>query len=546
MSFVRDWQRMPLFLTVAAALISIVAATPLIYIFVRALAADGELWRGLWYGQMPLLLRNTIVLVLLTVVCVLAIGISAAWLTERSNVPGRALWRLLLALPLAIPAYVMAICYIILLRRGGVLEWVMMGVAGIARGELPLPNLYNLGGAVLIIVLSVFPYIYLPAAAALRSFDRSMEEAARMAGRSAWQTFRKITLPIISPSLAGGTLMVALYVLSDFGTVAMLRFRTFTTAIYNQLSSDVDRSGAAILSAVLVTIAVPLFLAEHWISRRDLRLTGDGAWRPRQVVQLGRWRWLGFIYLLLLVLASVGIPLLVLGGLSLQGWLYPSDADRIWGINNDGLSIFGWNSLMVSVLAATGATFLSFAPAYLAVRFPNPLTQFLLNLSKSPFALPGVIIGLAFIMLLNRWLPFLYGTVAALLFAFVFRLLPQSLATGESALRSVSPTLEQAARTLGSNAPTVFWRVSLPVAAPGLAASWALVFISAMKELPTAILLRPPGFDTLPVRIWAAASESVHTQAAPPAFLLIVLTTITLLVLMRTRVGLERVLAEGG
>ena len=147
-------------------------------------------------------------------------------------------------------------------------------------------------------------------------------------------------------------------------------------------------------------------------------------------------------------------------------------------------------------------------------------------------------------LLLNRWVPILYGTIFALVFAFIFRLLPQSLSTGESALRSVAPSLEQAARTMGASPARTFWRVTLPVAAPGIAASWALVFITAMKELPTAILLRPPGFDTLPVRIWAAASESVHTQAAPPAFLLILLTTLTLLPLMHSRLGIDRAMQD--
>jgi iron(III) transport system permease protein len=125
---------------------------------------------------------------------------------------------------------------------------------------------------------------------------------------------------------------------------------------------------------------------------------------------------------------------------------------------------------------------------------------------------------------------------------FIFRILPQAVAANEAALRTVAPTLEQAARTLGCSAGAVFRRVTAPVAAPGLAAGWVLVFVTAMKELPTAMLLRPPGFDTLPVRIWAAASESVYTQAAPPAFALILLTMLTLLLLNRRRAGLEKVL----
>jgi iron(III) transport system permease protein len=493
---------------------------------------------------MPDLLLQSAALLTGVIAFTLILGIAAAWLVERSDLPGRRIWRVLLALPLAIPGYVAAICYIILLRRGGVLDRLLIDYAGMARGEVPLPPLYNLGGAILIIGLVTYPYIYLPTAAALRSVDRSLEEAARMSGRSGWQTFRRIALPLVLPAVAGGALLVGLYVLSDFGTVAMLRYRTFTTAIYNQFTGQIDRSGAAILSMVLILLALPLLFGENWFSRRQRRLTSDTAWRPRQLARLGRWRWPALLFVATVALLALGLPLLVLGGLSVQGWLFPTEADRIWGINNEGILTFGFNSLLVATSAATFATILAMGPLYLAVRFPSRGSRLLLTLSRSPFALPGIIIGLAFVLLINRWLPLIYGTIFALVFAFIFRLLPQSLSTGESALRSVAPSLEEAARTMGVSPGRVFWRVTLPVAAPGIAASWALVFITAMKELPTAILLRPPGFDTLPVRIWAAASESVHTQAAPPAFLLIVLTTLMLLPIMHSRLGIDRAMQD--
>jgi iron(III) transport system permease protein len=537
-------RKIPWPLALFALLVSLLAVVPLIYIIIRAVSADAATWSRLWVGQMPDLLVQTALLLAGVIGFTLLVGIGAAWLVERSDLPGRGAWRVLLALPLALPGYVAAITYIILLRRGGVIDRMLIDYAGFARGEVLLPPLYNLGGAILIIGLVTYPYIYLPTAAALRGVDRSLEEAARMAGRSGWATFRQITLPLVLPAVAGGALLVGLYVLSDFGTVAMLRYRTFTTAIYNQFTGQIDRSGAAVLSVVLILLALPLLFGEGWFSRRQRRLTSDTAWRPRQLVKLGRWRWLALMLAGLVVLLALGLPLLVLGALSVQGWLFPTEADRIWGINNEGILVFGFNSLLVATLAATFATMLAMGPLYLAVRFPSPLSRIVLMLSRSPFALPGIIIGLAFVLLINRWAPIIYGTIFALIFAFVFRLLPQSLSTGESALRGVAPSLEEAARTMGVSPARVFWRVTLPVAAPGLLASWALVFITAMKELPTAILLRPPGFDTLPVRIWAAASESVHTQAAPPAFLLILLTTLMLLPIMHSRLGIDRAIQD--
>lgn len=537
-------RKVPWLLALIALLVSIFAVIPLIYIVFRAVSADPATWSRLWVGQMPDLLWQTAVLLVGTIAFAAVVGVGMAWLVERSDLPGRSIWRVLLALPLALPGYVAAITYIILLRRGGVVDRLLIDYAGFGRGEVPLPSLYNVGGAILIIGLVTYPYVYLPTAAALRSVDRSLEEAARMLGRSGWNTFRQITLPLVLPAVAGGALLVGLYVLSDFGTVAMLRYRTFTTAIYNQFTGQIDRSGAAILSVVLILLALPLLFGESWFSRRKRRITSDTVWRPRQLVKLGRWRWLALALATVVVLLALGLPLLVLGGLSIQGWLFPTEADRIWGVNNEGILTYGFNSLLVATLAATFATTLAMGPLYLAVRFPSRLSRVVLTLSRSPFALPGIIIGLAFVLLINRWAPVVYGTIFALVFAFIFRLLPQSLSTGESALRSVAPSLEEAARTMGVAPARVFWRVTLPVAAPGILASWVLVFITAMKELPTAILLRPPGFDTLPVRIWAAASESVHTQAAPPAFLLILLTTLLLLPLMHSQLGIDRAMQE--
>lgn len=532
-------------LTVVALVISLLAGTPLLYMLVRASRADAALWGRLWTGQMPGLLANTLALLVTTIGCTVLIGVGLAWLTERTDLPGRALWHWLFALPLAIPAYVNAICFMLVLRRGGLLDQAAMHWFGFERGQLPLPNLYTLTGATVVISLSVFPYVYLPTAAALRSLDRTLEEAARTMGRGAWATFRAVTLPLVWPAVAAGVLLVGLYVLSDFGTVGMLRYRTFTTAIYNQFTGQIDRTGAAVLSCVLIGLTLPLLAGETWFKRRNRRITRDMVWRPCPPVALGRWRWLALAAVGTVAGLSLALPLLVLGGLSLQGWLFPTEADRIWRVGQASLWHYGWNSILVGVAAATLATLLAFAPTYLAVRFPGRLSRSLLTVSKAAFALPGIIVGLGFVLLFNQWLPIVYGTVAGLMLGFAFRLLPQSLATCEPALARVPPALEQAARVMGCRPLGAFWRVTLPIAAPGLLASWVLVFVTAMKELPTVLMLRPPGFDTLPVRIWSAASESVHTQAAPPAFLLIVLTMGTLMLLQAAgRFGLERIVQE--
>jgi iron(III) transport system permease protein len=535
-------ERAPLLLAGLAAVVGLLAVTPLIYIVLRAAGATPEVWARLWSARIPGLLWNTALLVVTAAAFAALLGTGLAWLVERTDIPGRSVWRWVLALPLAVPAYVGALCYLIVFRRGGLVEQGLMQWGGWQQGQFPLPDLFTLAGATFVIGLFTYPYVYLPVAAALRATNRTIEEAARMAGRTAWGAFRDAVLPLLTPALLAGVLLVSLYVLSDFGTVALLRYRTFTVAIYNQFAGQIDRSGAAILSFVLIALTVPLLMGEAWFNRRSRRLAGSSQWKPRRLVTLGRKRIAALAAVGGVATLSLGLPLLVLGGLTLQGWLWPSQVDRIWGVGGESIWRYGFNSLLVATFAATIATVLAFAPAYLAARHPRPITLGLVSLTKAGYVLPGIIVGLSLVMLFNRWVPVLYGTVAVLVMAFAIRFLPQSVAATEAALRSTPASLEQAARTMGRTPWQAFREVTLPMSAPGVAAGWALVFLTAMKELPTAILLRPPGFDTLPVRIWAASSESVYSQAAPAAFLLIALTVLSLGVLFaRGRFGLDEV-----
>lgn len=531
--------RYPPRLAVAAAAVAAFAAVPLAYIAARAFGAPMEVWARLWTGQIPRLLGNSLALVATTVALTAGLGLTLAWLVERTDLPGRKVWRWLLALPLAIPAYVGAACYIIVLQRGGLLERAVMRVAGAPQGALPLPDLYTLWGATAVIGLLVYPYVYLPAAAALRMTDRRLDEAARLAGRSAPQTFFKVTLPLLLPPLAAGSLLVALYVLSDFGTVSMMRYFTFTNAIYNQFAGQIDRSSAAALSLVLIAISAPLLLGESAVARRDRRLTSSAAWRPLPPRGLGPARWVALAFAALVAFTALGLPLLVFGGLSISATFFPTAADAIWRVGNDDALRTGLNSLLTAGASATLAVLVALAPAHLATRFGGRPARALLALSKVSFALPGLIVALSLVMLFNQAVPVIYGTVAGVVVGYVCRLLPQSASTTETALRGVPPSLEQAARTLGCTPRQAFFRVTLRVAAPGMLASWTLVFITAMKELPTIILLRPPGFDTLPVRIWSAARESVYTQAALPALILIALTMVPVALLYSRRPSLS-------
>lgn len=531
--------RLPSLALIAAALLAtLLAALPLLYVILRAFEARPGQWARLWTTSLPGLLLNTGLLVFVTTALAIVIGVGSAWLVERCDLPGRSIWRVVLAIPLAVPAYIAAICWVMLLRRGGMLEQWLMANFGLERGQTYIPGPYGWLSAAAIIALCVYPYIYLPVAAVLRSADRALDEVAQMCGCSPQARFRRVTLPLIMPAISGGALLVALYALSDFGTVSILRYRTFTTAIYNQLAAQIDRSGAAILSAVLVMLILPLILVDARLGQQSMRRRSG--WRPRRPRRLGRWRWVALLAISMLVTLALGIPVGVLLALCLEGWLHPTQVDQIWQLNNVGIVQFGLNSLLIAAAGASLAAVIALAPAYLSRRFPGRATSMLQSVIKGAAAMPGIIVGLALVLILNRWFPLIYGSIAALMIGMSIRLLPGSATLQEAALHSVSPTMEHAGRMLGLRAPQVVRRITLPLAAPGLMASWLLGFMSAMKELPVAILLRPAGFDTLPIRIWSATSESVYTQAALPALLLIGITITTLLLVMRLRTGLDR------
>jgi iron(III) transport system permease protein len=530
----------------AAIAVSALAAIPLLYLVVRALGADPAVWERLWLGQVRRLLGTTLLLLVLTVAITAVLGVGLAWVVERTNLPGRATWRWLLALPLAIPAYVGAVAYVGLLGRGGLVELAWRALTNTPPNvPFPAPDLYSVGSAALIIGLLVYPYVYLPVGAALRSSNRSLEEAARSTGSGPGRVFWRVTLPLVAPNIVAGALLVALYVLSDFGTVGILRVYTFTSAIFSAFSGSADRAAAAILSSMLLVLTVPILLGETALARRAQLFVPASAWKPQRPLALGRWRWPVFALVTLLASCSLGVPLLVFSLLTLRQWLAPTATDRLYGYG-DTLGVWALNTVVLSGLTATLAMMLAVAPAYLALRAPGPMSRGVLALCKIPFALPGLLIGLSIVFIFNTpLLNLAYGTLLALGCGFVIRLLPHSVTNSEVALRAAPPALEQAARTLGCSQTRALWRVVLPVAAPGMAATWCVAFVTAMKELPTVLLLRPPGFDTLPVRVWSAAREAVWAQAAPPALLLIVITALPLFLLYNQgRLGLTRVLHE--
>ena len=499
--------RAPLLLTLPAVATVIAVLLPLAYLVLRAAAAGGDAWRVLEPGHTGRLVVDTGLLVGAVVLSAAVIGVPFAWLVVRTDLPARTFWAVTGALPLVIPSYVAALALLGALGPRGLLQG-MLERFGVER----LPEIYGFPGALLALVLATYPYVYLLTATALRELDPSLEEAARGLGQSRLRTFFRVTIPALRPSLGAGSLLVALYVLSDFGAVSLMNYPALTRAIYLQYQALFDRDPAAVLSLVLVALAtLVLVLESHFRRRARYYRSARGPARTR--VALGAWRWPALGFCSLVVGFFFLLPISVLGY-----WVWQA-------VPSDRPLELPWkpllNSLLGSTLAAAVAALAVLPIAFLAQRHPAAWTRLLERASFTANALPGIVIALSLVFFGARYGGRLYQTLGLLIFAYVVRFLPQALAATGAALRAVNPRLEEAARGLGRSPAGALVSVTAPIIRPGVLAGAALVFLSALKELPATLLLSPIGFETLATEIWTATSVAAYSDAAPAALMLV-------------------------
>ncbi len=431
--------------------------------------------------------------------------------------PLRGMWSVLLVLPLAFPSYVGAFALVSALGPRGMFQDLLEPL-GVQR----LPDIHGFAGAWLALTLFTFPYVLLPVRAAMRGLDRSLEEAARGLGKSGLSTFFRVTLPQLRPAIAAGGLLVALYTLSDFGAVSILRFDSLTRVIYLQYTSSIDRAAAATLALLLVGLAFLVIVIES-ASRGRARYHSNTRHSRPEPVRLGRWRWPALAFCGLIAALGLIVPASVI-----LFWLARGIAagESLGFVREAGL-----NSLYVSGLAAIAAVAAAMPIAFLAARRPGLFSGLLEKATYSGFALPGITIALALVFFAANYTPFVYQTVALLVFAYVVRFLPQAVGSCRASLLQVNPNTEEAARGLGHGPLRVFARVTVPQMLPGVSAGAILVFLTAMKELPATLLLSPIGFETLATQIWGATTEAFFARAALPALILVAFSSLPMVML---------------
>ena len=500
----------------------LLASIPLLFVVYQSGQLSWTQWAGLWSVRLPGLLWNTLSLSVLVALGSFTLGVSAAWLITRREFVGRrvAIW--LMILPLTIPTYVFAHIYTVLTDHDGWLGQLWLWLMG---PNIPNPELYNVFGVAFVLSLAGFSYVFLLVSDALTRSRIDIEEAARLHGLNPRQVFWRVSLPMLRPAIAAGIALVVLHVLSDFGAVSMLRYQTFTLSIYLQMSGRFDLQAAAGLSLVLVLLSLTFLVLERFFRDRQRyyssRHPQQFQRRPASAMeQLVIWLWLGSI-----TLFAFGLPVAWMLSWSVDAWQHALINQAFWG--------YVKNSLIVSITAASLATVAALPVALFHARLRNKISQSYIHLSSLGFVLPGPVIALGILSFVLSTLPWIYGSIVVLLLAMLIRFLPLAVQAQEAAVQQISPSIEEAGRSLGATPWQNLRCVLIPMLRTGLVSAWVLVFIDTLKELPATLLLRPTGFDTLPVRIWIEASEEMLELAAPAALMLMLGTLPVLWFLLR-------------
>ncbi len=492
-------------LVLAAVLVTAVSVLPIVVVLVNALGQGwSEAVADVVRPRVWELLRNTVSLVVVATSTCAVLGVACAWLVERTGLPGAGWWRVLLVAPLAVPAFVNAYA------------WVSLR-----------PAMTGLGGAVLITTLSYYPLVFLPVSAALRGLDRSWEDTARSLGLGRWRTFARIVLPQLRPAVLGGCLLVALHLLAEFGVLAMLQFPTFTTAILDQYEAAFDTGTGSVLALVLVLLCIAVLTVEHvWRGRRGHARIGSGVIRRPEPAALGRWLVPGVAALAVLVALALGVPVYSLGH-----WLATPGAT----VDSSALAAALGSTIGLALAAAVVTCVAAFPVALLLRQRQTAFTTAIERLCYLASSLPGVVVGLALVLLAIRWVTGLYQSATLLVIAYAILFLPRALVAIRTALAQAPGALLESARALGDSPARAVVRVVVPLALPGILAGLALVFMATTTELTATLLLAPTGTHTLATGFWAASSSLDYGAAAPYAVAMVLLSAPMTWLLLRQR-----------
>ncbi len=490
-------------------LVVIGVIVPVIYLVLRAFEADADTLGDLVFRTRNLyLFANTFLLAMGVLALGSVIALPMAWLTTRTHTRFRRVFTLFGVLPLAIPGYIMA--YVLLATTGS------YGTLARLFG-IEIPRISGYAGAVLALTLATFPYLFLNLRTALLGLDPALEETARSLGSGTRRVLLRVIGPQLRPAFSAGALLVGLHVLGDFGVVSLMRFETFSYALYLQYAASYDRVYAACLALMLLALTgMVLFLEARLLRGLLLHRTGAGAPRRIRRTSLGAWKGPAYLFLLGTAILSVGIP-----ATTVAYWMFRTEPGSL-----ADLAQALWASLSASAPAAFLATALALPIAYLGVRSPSRPVRALERVAWFGYATPPLAFALALIFFSLRSIPWAYQTLGLLIVAYGLHFMAEAVGPIRSALYQAPPSMEEAARTLGRSPLRAFLEATFPLLRRGLLVGIAFVFLSAMKELPITFLLSPIGFQTLAVNVWGHTNEALFGAAAPYALTIMLISSL--------------------
>ena len=520
--------RRPAPLTIAAGAIAALVAGPILGVAASVLRDSEGAWRHMVDTVLPVYVGNTLALGAMVAIGAGAVGVGAAWLVTMCRFPGRPAFEWALALPLAFPAYVLAYAYTALLDHPGPVQTALRAATGWGPRDYWFPEIRSVEGAALMLVLVLYPYVYLLARAAFLQQSAHALDVARTLGAGPAATFWRVGLPMARPAVATGVALALMETLADFGTVAHFGVPTFATGIYRAWFAMGDRVAAAQLSACLLVFVLALVLLER-SQRRSARYHQTGAAQALNAFPLPGWRgWAATALCGLPVTLGFLGPLVMLGEMSWRA----------------GHSLFGpryvdfvLNSLTLAGVAAALTVAAALALAYAERLNPGPLTRGANRIASMGYAVPGGVIAVGLLLPLGAfdnavagWAResfgvrtglILTGSIAALVFGYMVRFMAVALQTVEAGFARITPTMDHAARALGETATGALARVHAPMLSGALLTAALIVFVDVMKELPATLIMRPFGVDTLAVQAYRLASDERLTQASTPALVIV-------------------------
>lgn len=519
------------------------AAAPLVALVVVAAPGSPGLWSHLAEYVLPVALRDTLLLLAGVGVLVAAIGTGAAWLVSAHEFPGRRFLDWALLLPLAVPTYIVAYAYLDVLHPVGPAQTALRAVLDIDNPrDLRLPDVRSMAGCVFVLGFVLYPYVYLTTRALFVTQAANLIEAARTLGVSRGGVLLRIALPLARPAVVAGVTLALLETLNDVGAAEFLGVRTLTVSVYTTWITRSDLPGAAQIALAMLLVVVALVVIER-LARRQRRYVNDA----RHSVPLVRrpLRGLGAAA----ATAACALPVVVGFGVP-AAYLLQQSAARI---RFAGLSPALGGELLNTVSISALATLLTAGAALVgvyAVRIARDgWPAVLLRVASLGYAVPGTVLAIGLLPVVTglesvvedaaRQLVgvttglFLLGSGAAVVYAYVVRFYAVSAGATEAAAGRISPSLDAAARTLGSTPGETLRRIHWPLLRPGLAAAALLVFVDCMKELPATLLLRPLGFETLATHLYGEAVRGTYEDAAIAALLIVAVGLVPVIVLVR-------------